>query len=311
VTAHLAAHDEKYAERNMDVQNIMSGLKSLVPQGMSPLNYFHGFFFFGDLNYRVELPRDQVLTYLEQGDAELLLRKDQLLRAMGEGAALYGFQEGRVTFVPTYRVLRGREGFSDDKMRVPSWTDRVLWRTLPAADVKLGAYSSCPGVLTSDHRPVFAAFQIPLFKPNLPHSLDIRCSITLTGLQGNLSISPAQGQQGQMTQQPRYTTVAVFCPSLLDPSMPPESSPSGNAQWGDSIGPIAGLVAANPSYVSARHLMLTVRSERRDVVGTACVPLAPAVGAAKHSFQVFLHDERGMYAGSLSGFLTVAFSKKH
>ena len=308
-TAHLAAHDEKYAERNADVQNIMAGLRSLVPPGMSPLNYYHGFFFFGDLNYRVDMPRDQVLTYLEQGDAELLQRKDQLLRAVAEGAALYGFQEGRITFLPTYRVLRGRDGFSDDKMRVPSWTDRVLWRTLPAADVKLGAYASCPGVLTSDHRPVFAAFQIPLFKPNLPHAAEIRCCITLSGLQGTLA-GPPPGSQAQGQQQPpRFTTVAVFCPSLLDPSLPPESAPSASGQWGDSVGPIAALVAANPSYVSARHLMLTVRADRRDVVGTACVPLAPAIGNARHSFQVYLHDERGMFVGSLAGFLSVKFAK--
>ncbi len=308
VTAHLAAHDDKYAERNMDMQNIIYGLRSLVPSGMSPLNYYHGLFFFGDLNYRVEMPREQVLTYLEQGDATLLLRKDQLKRAMEEGSAFYGFLEGDISFVPTYRVLRGRDGFSDDKMRVPSWTDRVLWRTLPAADVKLGAYSSCAGVLTSDHRPVFAAFQVPLFKPNLPHSSQIRCSITLTALQGTL-VAFQQQQQLQM-QQVRATSVVVYCANLIDPACAPESATSYNAQWGDSIGPITSLVAANPSYVSARHLMLTVRADRGEVVGTACVPLSPAIGNSHQAFQVFLHDERGLYAGSLSGLLAVKFSKR-
>ena len=40
-----------------------------------------------------------------------------------------GFTEGRLTFAPTYKF----DPFSDDydtseKMRIPAWTDRVLWR---------------------------------------------------------------------------------------------------------------------------------------------------------------------------------------
>jgi tetratricopeptide (TPR) repeat protein len=299
VTAHLAAHDEKFAERNTDMQNIMLGLKSLVPPGMSPLNYFHALFFFGDLNYRVEMPREQVLTYIENGDSSMLLSRDQLRRAQGEGAAFVGFHEGPITFVPTYRCWRNREGFSDDKMRIPSWTDRVLWRTLPACDVKLGMYSSCPLVLTSDHRPVFAAFQVPLLKPNLPHALEIRCCITLTGLHGSLL----------GMYQPRSTSVAVFSPNLLDPSFPPESVGSFNAQWGDTIPDICNMLATNPTYVSARHLCLTVRFDRREVFATASLPLAFAIGTGPQQFQLSLLDEKGLPAGTISGVVNVKFSK--
>ena len=40
-----------------------------------------------------------------------------------------GFTEGKLTFAPTYKF----DPFSDDydtseKMRIPAWTDRVLWR---------------------------------------------------------------------------------------------------------------------------------------------------------------------------------------
>lgn len=293
VTAHLAAHDERYLERNQDLQNIFSGLSSLVPGGISPLNYYHALFVFGDFNYRVELPRDTVLTYLENGDAGMLLKKDQLLRAMSEGAAFFGFQEGQVSFLPTYRMLRGRDGYSDEKLRIPSWTDRVLWRALPAADVRLGAYSACTGVLTSDHRPVFGAFQVPLFKPNLPHSPQIRCNIAVTKLHGELVV-------------PRLTSVAFYSPNLLDPNNPPETVTSHNAQWGDTA-PFLYPVSANPSYVSARHLMIAIRVERREVVATSVLPLAPACGAAQ-SFKVFLTDDKGLYAGTVSGVLQVNFS---
>lgn len=47
---------------------------------------------------------------------------------MSEGSAFHGFLEGAITFIPTYRVLRDRDGYSEEKMRIPSWTDRVLWK---------------------------------------------------------------------------------------------------------------------------------------------------------------------------------------
>ncbi len=300
VTAHLAAHDEKYAERNSDMQNILLGLKSLVPHGMSPLNYFHALFFFGDLNYRVEMAREQVLAYIENGDANLLLARDQLRRAQAEGAAFHGFVEGPINFVPTYRCWRNRDGFSDEKMRIPSWTDRVLWRTLPACDVRLGMYSSCPSVLTSDHRPVFAAFQVPLLKPNLPHAPEIRCCICLTGLHATLLGVGA----------PRSMSVAVYSVNLLDPACPPESCSSFNAQWGDTVPDITSLVAANPTYVSARHLSLTIRIDRREVFATGALPLALAIGTGPQPFQVALLDERGLPAGHIMGVVSVKFSKQ-
>lgn len=295
VTAHLAAHDEKYDERNQDLMAVAQGLRAMVPPGHGPYNHFHGLFLFGDLNYRIDMGRAECLAYIEEGDAGLLLPRDQLGRAMREGHALYGFTEPPITFVPTYRVLRGREGYSEEKMRVPSWTDRVLWRSLAAAPVRVGAYSSCPSVLTSDHRPVFAAFQVGLFKPNLPHGR-VRCSISVTQLRGDV---PAASRAP--------CSLAVFSWSLLDPSVPLETVTSYNCQWGDTL-PTIHPMSSNPSYVSARHLMLCVRSEQRQTIATGAIPLAPACMASQ-AFTVHMHDERGLYAGSVSGILLVRFAE--
>ena len=43
------------------------------------------------------------------------------------------------------------------KQRIPSWTDRILFKT--ESDIKLLAYSSATEVRTSDHRPVYASFR--------------------------------------------------------------------------------------------------------------------------------------------------------
>eukprot|EP00003_Mantamonas_plastica_P008653 TRINITY_DN1769_c0_g1_i15.p1 TRINITY_DN1769_c0_g1~~TRINITY_DN1769_c0_g1_i15.p1 ORF type:complete len:307 (+),score=116.70 TRINITY_DN1769_c0_g1_i15:42-962(+) len=48
--------------------------------------------------------------------------------------------------------------------RIPSWCDRVLWKTLPgsAGEPELLEYDAVPDIQTSDHRPVFALFDVPV-----------------------------------------------------------------------------------------------------------------------------------------------------
>jgi len=46
--------------------------------------------------------------------------------------------------------------------RIPAWTDRVLWRSYPSLEkhVALSSHASHPTVLTSDHTPVSATFEL-------------------------------------------------------------------------------------------------------------------------------------------------------
>jgi len=41
---------------------------------------------------------------------------------------------------------------------VPSYTDRILWK--PCPEIGLLEYGSVDAIKTSDHRPVFATFQV-------------------------------------------------------------------------------------------------------------------------------------------------------
>lgn len=42
-------------------------------------------------------------------------------------------------------------------MRIPAWTDRILFKTSSSSD--LLSYSSVMDIRSSDHRPVYATFQ--------------------------------------------------------------------------------------------------------------------------------------------------------
>lgn len=83
------------------------------------------------------MPRAEVLRLIEKREWSTLIRHDQLRLEREAGNAFAGFREGTLAFRPTYKYLRGEltaEGhreYTDEKMRIPSWCDRVLWKNLP------------------------------------------------------------------------------------------------------------------------------------------------------------------------------------
>ena len=58
-------------------------------------------------------------------------------------------------YLPTFKMQRGRR-YDFFAQRVPSFTDRVLWRSAPgaAACLELAHFNSAPSLVTSDHKPV-------------------------------------------------------------------------------------------------------------------------------------------------------------
>jgi hypothetical protein len=82
-----------------------------------PICPFDGVIFFGDLNYRLELPRLEVEMFkshclsrdlASNADAlEAILEYDQLGRERMNGRTLQGFSEGQITFLPTFKYNKG------------------------------------------------------------------------------------------------------------------------------------------------------------------------------------------------------------
>ena len=146
-------------------------------QGWSAAEGFDLCVFMGDLNYRVEGNRRAVDVLMERGMMEVMRANDQLAIERSAGRAFAGWSEGELTFPPTYKLDRGSTDTYDTsaKQRVPSWTDRVMWRTKPASHggkvlCSSGAdvYTSVKGVTTSDHLPVVAKIEAILTNASRP-----------------------------------------------------------------------------------------------------------------------------------------------
>ena len=137
----------------------------------------------GDLNYRCDVDRNEldkkkhhtkdenwatVKQMIDDKEYAKLLEIDQLNQSIKEGLAWYRFEEGAIDFAPTFKVLKKEPGPGHyKKQRVPSYCDRVLFKSSPhlKGNVEVKKYVSCPDVSTSDHKPVVADLFIQTSTP--------------------------------------------------------------------------------------------------------------------------------------------------
>lgn len=127
----------------------------------------------GDLNYRIDLPEPGIKPLLEKGDIELLLNFDQLNMQRRNKQAFYEFEEGTITFPPTYKYDFGTNIFdTSEKRRMPAWTDRILWRSKESNWCRQLMYKSHMDIMLSDHKPVNSIFELKL-KICPPEKLDV------------------------------------------------------------------------------------------------------------------------------------------
>mmetsp|Transcript_36819 Transcript_36819/g.63556 ORF Transcript_36819/g.63556 Transcript_36819/m.63556 type:complete len:641 (-) Transcript_36819:7-1929(-) len=148
---------------DVNVKNRMDGTAILdVPKNATKTleNSADLVVFMGDLNYRIKGNRKIVSSLVANNMHEVLLHNDQLAWNMNKGLVLQNFTEGPLHFKPTYKYDLGSEHYdTSSKGRIPSWTDRILFVPRPGA-VQCLAYQSDDSIRTSDHRPVFASFQV-------------------------------------------------------------------------------------------------------------------------------------------------------
>lgn len=120
----------------------------------------------GDLNYRIDLRREAVVSSIKSGEISYLLQHDQLLKEMttNPGFRLQSFTEPPITFAPTYKYDRRSDEYdTSEKRRTPAWCDRILHRTRDPERVRNIFYRRYePNI--SDHRPVCGGYVVEIKK---------------------------------------------------------------------------------------------------------------------------------------------------
>ncbi|EFA83773.1 RhoGAP domain-containing protein [Heterostelium album PN500] len=112
---------------------------------------------FGDLNYRIDLPQSDCKQAVINKNYPYLLVNDQLTNERKAGRSFIGFQEAPINFAPTYKYDVGTTTYdTSEKMRTPSYCDRILYR---GDTIKPLVYRRHE-LLESDHRPVSGLFLV-------------------------------------------------------------------------------------------------------------------------------------------------------
>mmetsp|Transcript_10875 Transcript_10875/g.17420 ORF Transcript_10875/g.17420 Transcript_10875/m.17420 type:complete len:1031 (+) Transcript_10875:195-3287(+) len=250
VTCHLAARSERLDERRNDFRRICKEM-SLGTQSMDMLSQFHHVFWFGDLNYRTVGEFSDIQTIWkgckETGEWKEMWDTDQLKGEREKKRVFYGFVEGPLHFGPTYRFNKKSNEFSNKNFQNPSWTDRILYHSLPGLKVVSKNYYSAPNVFGSDHRPVASVFEFVPFPSAdvLQPTLERRCKammaeVSVSNMTIKLDMESEDMKDKEISEMTSSLTVlsSVDSPlqwfAMMQKSKSPTSSIS-SSHWADNL----------------------------------------------------------------------------
>lgn len=170
--------------------DISAGANSTVLSDPNAINVLEHdvVFWLGDLNYRLEASSEEVLEWINTKNWDALYKSDQLQKQMRQCSIFTGFKEGPLRFPPTYKFEQYSNEYACDETgqvkRLPSYTDRILWRvgTLEddpkgIPDLRLNTYSSAESVFMSDHRPVYAVFTMLFGVEDMSRRKDVEAKV--------------------------------------------------------------------------------------------------------------------------------------
>uniref|UniRef100_A0A8C7GAK7 phosphatidylinositol-3,4,5-trisphosphate 5-phosphatase n=1 Tax=Oncorhynchus kisutch TaxID=8019 RepID=A0A8C7GAK7_ONCKI len=293
VNSHLTSGSEKKIRRNQNYVSILRFL-NLGDKKLNPFDITHRFthlFWFGDLNYRIELPSteaESIVTKIKQQHYQELLCRDQLTIEKGEEKVFLHYDEEEITFAPTYRFERDtRERYAYTKAKatgtkynLPSWCDRVLRKSYPLVHVFCQSYGCTNDIMTSDHSPVFSTFEV---------------GVASQFVSKHGTVSNFARQSG--TSITAYILSTEFVKSSEGENQD-HSDGSIKVRFGNQVELIP--IISDPEYLLDQHILLCVKSTDCDEsYGEGCVALR-AAESSYTEFHITLthHGER---TGTLMG----------
>ena len=200
----------------------------------------------------------KVKALVHDKDWAALEAADQLRHAQRCGHAFVAFRESPLAFAPTFKVRRTiATPLSDSyispkepsKMRVPSYCDRILHRSMPHLPMHLQLVRTWPvfGVSTSDHKPVCALLNLTPSPAAPPRSIQ---PVTLTFSRVSLIGEP---QASPLLPRAHRAKIRFFASPpgiLVPPSLGPRHSTAGLA---GHAGVLAGDMARRMRARSSTH----------------------------------------------------------
>uniref|UniRef100_A0A8C7UI91 phosphatidylinositol-3,4,5-trisphosphate 5-phosphatase n=1 Tax=Oncorhynchus mykiss TaxID=8022 RepID=A0A8C7UI91_ONCMY len=317
VNCHLTSGSEKVVRRNQNFADIVR-LLSLGDRQLSAFDVslrFTHLFWCGDLNYRLDLDVQDILKHVSNREFDELMCADQLTQERHKRKAFLHFKEEKIVFPPTYRYERGsRDSYlwqkyktSGVRVNVPSWCDRILWKSYSETHITCNSYGCTDDIFTSDHSPVFATFHVGVtskIKIGEPSLSMERAWIELEGIE---AIVKTAGKAKFFIE---------FHSSCLDEVRRSVENDSQSCDvpcflklgWSSKQLPKLLPIVSDMEFLQDQHLLLCVKScDGFESYGECCVALRSLIGTAEQ-FEMFL-THRGEEMGSIRGRVRVHVPK--
>ncbi|CAG9320804.1 unnamed protein product [Blepharisma stoltei] len=153
IGCHIISGQDKVSKRNKDLNLIEKKFSTNMEADCTIL--------LGDLNYRISGHIEAIDYFISEGLNRKLKPMDQLRNEMHLGNVLPGYAEGEIEFPPTYKYKIGSGQLDTQNERIPSWTDRIMYKDVVGI-LKQKSYNSIHSNVVSDHKPVFSQFVLKI-----------------------------------------------------------------------------------------------------------------------------------------------------
>ncbi|XP_034850972.1 phosphatidylinositol 3,4,5-trisphosphate 5-phosphatase 2 isoform X3 [Mirounga angustirostris] len=270
VNCHLTSGNEKTARRNQNYLDILR-LLSLGDRQLSAFDIslrFTHLFWFGDLNYRLDMDIQEILNYISRKEFEPLLRVDQLNLEREKHKVFLRFSEEEISFPPTYRYERGsRDTYAWHKQKptgvrtnVPSWCDRILWKSYPETHIICNSYGCTDDIVSSDHSPVFGTFEVGVTSQFISKK-----GLSKTSDQAYIEFESIEAIVKTASRTKFFIEFYSTCLEEYKKSFENDAQSSDNinflkVQWSSRQLPTLKPILADIEYLQDQHLLLTVKS---------------------------------------------------
>ncbi|KAK5864640.1 hypothetical protein PBY51_015869 [Eleginops maclovinus] len=318
VNCHLTSGSEKVLRRNQNFVDILR-LLSLGDKQLGAFDLslrFNHLFWCGDLNYRLDLDVQDILKHVSKREFEELMCADQLTRERHKRKSFLNFKEEKIAFPPTYRYERGsRDCYlwqkyktSGVRVNVPSWCDRILWKSYPEIHIFCTAYGCTDDIFTSDHSPVFATFQVGVTS-QFSSKTETKSGVERAWIE-------LEGIEAIVKTASKAKFFIDFHSSCLEETRRSSENDSQSCDvprflklgWSFKQLPKLFPIKSDMEYLQDQHLLLSVKScDGFESYGECCVALRSLTGASEQ-FETFL-SHRGEEMGSIRGRVRVHVPK--
>ncbi|XP_039601592.1 phosphatidylinositol 3,4,5-trisphosphate 5-phosphatase 2A isoform X2 [Polypterus senegalus] len=315
VNCHLTSGNEKTARRNqnyIDILRLLSlGDKQLNSFDIS-LRFTH-LFWFGDLNYRLDMDIQEILNYISRKEFEALLKVDQLNLEREKNKVFLRFAEEDITFPPTYRYERGsRDTYVWQKQKptgmrtnVPSWCDRILWKSYPETHIVCNSYGCTDDIVTSDHSPVFATFEV-----GVTSQFVSKKGLHKSTEQAYIEFESIEAIVKTASRTKFFIEFYSTCLEEFKKSYENDTQSSDNINflkvgWSSKQLTTLKPILSDIEYLQDQHLLLTVKSvDGYESYGECVLALKSMIGSTAQQFHTYL-SHRGEETGNIRGSMRV------